>query len=176
MSPSSLSFVVPTELAPAIIGQRGSMVRRLVDESLANSIVLGMNDPSVPERRVSIHGEADALRRAFDGVCEVLRAECARLCRPDATRRLTLLVPKAESLVGAAPLTELRRSSGAAVELSAEPCAQATGDMERVLRVSGDAAQVSRAVQAVVGSICARHQRRLSGFFKKWCALNCTIS
>ena len=162
----SLSFLVPTELAPPIIGPRGSAVRRLVGESGCSSIHLSNNDPSMPDRRVTIRGEADSVGKAFDIIAEVLRAECRKTGRADITRSIRLLVPEAAAIVGDAALAELRSHASVAVEVSARPDPGAP--LERVLTIGGDGANMSRAVHRLVGGITERHQQRLSGFFSKW--------
>mmetsp|Transcript_5385 Transcript_5385/g.17832 ORF Transcript_5385/g.17832 Transcript_5385/m.17832 type:complete len:248 (+) Transcript_5385:120-863(+) len=162
----ALVFQVPNSLAPPIIGPRGSAVRRLVQESGATSIHLSNQDAASPDRRCSIRGEsAAAMCHAFDGCAALLRAECARIGRSDATRRVRFVVPEATSLLGEAALARLR-GAGVATELS--PRAAGEGPAARELTLCGDAPSLSAAAALLVEAILSRHGQRLGSFLSRW--------
>ena len=162
----ALVFQVPNSLAPPIIGPRGSAVRRLVQESGATSIHLSNQDAASPDRRCSIRGESvAAMCHAFDGCAALLRAECARIGRSDATRRVRFVVPEATSLLGEAALARLR-GAGVATELS--PRAAGEGPAARELTLCGDAPSLSAAAALLVEAILSRHGQRLGSFLSRW--------
>ena len=105
MATSCVTLLAPTELAPAIIGPRGSAVRRISGASGAK-IHLSDHIDAHDDRKCTISGTAEQVLAAYHLVSETLRQEANN--SPSAPASTRVVVPDAPSLVGEPFLASLR--------------------------------------------------------------------
>ena len=164
-SAAELTLLVDGYLAGSIIGKGGSTLRSIKSSSGVLTLQLSQ-ESSAATRTVSLTGRADAVHEAYRLIAQVLRAEAERVRRPsDAVR---LLVPSglgAQLLAKqAAGVKQLRRSSGASVELEAH----AATPKRKLLRCTGTEAQTAAAVRYVVELAAEREGGRHADFLRQW--------
>ena len=164
MATSALTLLVPTELAPAIIGPRGSAVRRISGASGAK-IHLSDHIDAFDDRKCTISGTAEQVLAAYHLVSETLRQ--AANIPPSAPASTRVVVPDAPSLVGEQFLASLRTKSGASIASTTAP--PPAGAKERLLTITARAeTQVSRAIRLLVDALAARKNAREANLSKRW--------
>ena len=152
MATSALTLLVPTELAPAIIGPRGSAVRRISGASGAR-VHLSDHIDAYDDRKCTISGAPNKCWR-HTTLCPKRCASPQTYHHPRRHRRESSCLTRHRSLASILPRCT---KSGAAIASTAAP---PPAGKERLLTITARAeTQVSRAVRLIVDALAARKVR-----------------
>ena len=164
MAPSDLKLLVEARLAVAIIGRGGGTVRRIKTESSVDHIHLSQHAPGVVDRTVVLTGEREAVRKAFSMVAQIVRAEAGLAAGEKESVRI--IVPDADSLIGARHIRQLQQASQAAIEVA--PSQGGGHAKERLVTCTGEPAEVEVVAHLFVDAIANRHHQRHKEFLSNW--------
>mmetsp|Transcript_31289 Transcript_31289/g.89784 ORF Transcript_31289/g.89784 Transcript_31289/m.89784 type:complete len:579 (+) Transcript_31289:95-1831(+) len=145
----TIGVLVPADQIAKIIGKAGAGLKQIREAAGVKIQVQQTADPSASTRRVDLIGQTERIIGAFQLVLNKAFT--------DGTATPTLLIPseKAGQVIGKGGdnLKKVREECHVRLQLEREPMSDpATGAQERLLTMSGETAQMARALRFILGT------------------------